>query len=170
MPDKEIPRVPMTYEEYTAYQKLCALVGTIGTLTEKLEKRLKTVPGGWRDARMLDAVTSSLVTRLCSTIPTAKLFAIRREIDHTEVFIRTKPDYTAKKDDNITYVSEDALDRLVQRVMDMECYLCGKNHAESKQCPIRKDIEAVYHFGMKVKKDGTCPLAGLTYVREKEET
>jgi hypothetical protein len=60
---KEIPRWHMSYQEYLAYQELCALVGTIGNLSKKLEKRLRAVPGGWRDARMLDAVSASLVAR-----------------------------------------------------------------------------------------------------------
>lgn len=170
MTEKEIPRWHMSYQEYLAYQELCALVGTIGNLSKRLEKRLRAVPGGWRDARMLDAVSASLVARLCDTIPAEKLLAIRREIKHTQVYIRTRPDYGAKSKDDVTYVNEEALDRLVQRVMEMECHLCMKNRAEAKRCPIRKDIEAVYHFGLEVgKKDEGCPLAGLTYVREKED-
>ena len=43
---KDIPRTKMTYDEYTAYQELGALVGTIGGLSKRLEKRLRTVPGG----------------------------------------------------------------------------------------------------------------------------
>lgn len=169
MSDKEIPRWGMTYQEYLAYQELCALVGTIGHLSKKLEKRLKAVPGGWRDARMLDAVSASLITRLCDTIPIEKLLAIRREIDHTQVYIRTKPDYCQRSLDNITYVREDALDDLVQHVMNLDCYLCEKNHAQSKQCPLRKTIENLYHFDINVKKTEGCPLAGLTYVRNEEE-
>lgn len=169
MSEKEIERWNMTYSEYTAYLELCALVGTIGNLSKKLEKRLRAVPGGWRDARMLDKVSATLITRLCDTIPAKKLLAIRKEIDHTEVYIRTKPDYCQKSLDNVTYVPEVALDALVQHVMNMDCYLCDKNHAESKKCPLRENIEKLYHFDINVKKTEGCPLAGLTYVRDEEE-
>ena len=168
---KDIPRTKMTYDEYTAYQELGALVGTIGGLSKRLEKRLRTVPGGWRDARMLDSVTASLMTRLCDTIPADKLLAIRREIEHTQVFIRTIPDYCARSRDGVTYVNEEALDRLVQRVMDFECHMCERNRVDAKRCQVRKDIEAVYHFGLDVKKtDDSCPLMGMSLVREKEDT
>lgn len=169
MPDQEIPRWGLTYEEYTAYLELCALVGTIGNLSKKLEKRLRKIPGAWRDARLLDVKSANLITSLCDTIPAKKLLALRREIDHTEVYIRTRPDYCQKSLDNITYVREDALDALVQHVMNMDCYLCMKNHAESKQCEIRKTIENLYHFDVDVKKKEGCPLAGLTFVRNEEE-
>jgi len=166
---KEIPRWHMSYQEYLAYQELCALVGTIGNLSKKLEKRLRAVPGGWRDARMLDAVSASLVARLCDTIPAEKLLAIRREIEHTQVYIRTRPDYGAKSKDDVTYVSEEALDRLVQRVMDFHCHMCDKSRADAKRCQVRKDIEDMYHFGLSVRDTDTCPLMGMSLVREEEK-
>lgn len=166
---KEIPRVKMTYDEYVAYLELCALVGTIGNLNKKLEKRLRQIPGAWGTARLLDAASAGLVTRLCDTIPIEKLLAIRKEIDHTQVYIRTKPDYCQKSLDNVTWVQERALDQLVQRLMNLECYLCMKNHQESKRCEVRKAIEDVYHFDVAVKKTEGCPLAGLTFIRDEEE-
>lgn len=168
--EKDIPRTRMNYAEYTAFLELGALVGTIEGLSKRLEKRLRAVPGGWRDARMLDSVTASLLTRLCETIPLEKLLAIRKELDHTQVIIRTRPDYAAQSRDSVTYVNEEALDRLVQRVMDFECHMCDRSRAEAKRCQVRKDIEGIYHFGLNVgKADDACPLMGMSLVREKEE-
>lgn len=164
--EKEIPRWHMTYEEYLAYQELCALVGTIGNLCLKLKKRLQAIPGGWRDARLLDVKSANLIAQLCDTIPAEKLLAIRREIDHTQVYIRTRPDYTAKSNDDVTYVNEEALDRLVQHVMNFHCHMCDKNRADAKRCQVRKDIEAMYHFGLPVSKTDGCPLMGMSLVRE----
>ena len=169
MGENKPPRTPMRHDEYVAFLELAALLGCTENLTASLEKRLRSIPGGWRDARLLDNLAGRLLTRLCDTIPAKKLTALRREIDHTQVFIRTRPDYGANSNDDVTYVREDALDKIVNRLIGFECKLCDRSLAEQKRCRLRKEIEDIYHFELPVPAGGECPMIGASLMRIRED-
>ena len=92
---------------------------------------------------------------------------IRAELHNTitEVTVK-KPSITADMksyyDDNLTYVSQRALERITRRCVEFDCMFCEKAGKEAKRCQLRQDIESTYHYELLAgfKKDTVCPFAG----------
>ena len=153
-------RWPVSGQEYYATRALMGIVSTFETELKVLEKRLKAVPYGWRDAKMIAAVADSLLIRLLKTVPPNKLAQIQQEISHTRVEINVTRDYTGKSKEQFTYVPNSALEWLEDRVIDMECSMCDLDEKQAKKCPVRKNIEALYMYDFP-ERESCCPLAQL---------
>ena len=112
---------------------------------------------------MLMAVSEKLLAGILRTVPRKKLAVIRKELDSTEVLVNVKNTIAppAKTDtDGFTYVSQRALERITQRVVNYECFCCEKKGAEAKHCQLRKDIEATYMFDYHCPSKKECPFVG----------
>ena len=147
-------------QEYYATRALMGIVSTFETELQILQKRLKSVPYGWRDAKMIAAVADSLLIRILKTVPPKKLAQIQQEISHTHVEINVTRDYTGKSKEQFTYVPNKALEWLEDKVLDTECTMCDMDKSEAKRCPVRKNIEALYMYDFP-EKESCCPLAQM---------
>lgn len=164
-PDKDADgRFHFSEREYYATRELFGVVSTFNRYAGLLERRVREIPGGWRDLRMLMAVSEKLLKNILRTVPKKKLAAIQKELRNTEVTVNVRNTVAppAKTDtDGFTYVSSRALERITQRVVDYECFCCEKTGADAKKCQLRKDIEATYMFEYPCQK-GECPFAGMS--------
>ena len=92
-------------------------------------------------------------------MPNKKLAQIRQEISHTRVEINVTPDYTGQHRKMFTYVPNDALEWMENQVIDLHCMMCEKTDKESKKCPVRRNIEALYMYDFPERKG--CPIAHM---------
>lgn len=156
-------RMPLSQREYCALRMLFGVISSFSLAASDMEARVKSIPGAWRDYRMLQVVAGKLLDRILLTIPLKKLLQIRTELAHTKVMVEVKRDYCLPVKDNyedmITYVPQRALERITQQVVDCECVFCEKAGKDAKRCQLRRDIEAAYHWEY---PDGgqECPFAG----------
>ena len=163
----KIPELYFTEREYYALREVFGLVSTFDRCAGQLEKRLKLIPGAWRDYRMIQTVALKLIQMLLYTIPEKKKKQISAELHNTitEVTVK-KPSITADMksyyDDNLTYVSQLALERITRRCVEFDCIFCEKAGKEAKRCQLRQDIESTYHFELftDFQKNRVCPFAG----------
>ena len=155
-----VGRWPLSGQEYYAARALMGIVSTFETELKVLEKRLKAIPYGWRDAKMIAAVADTLLIRLLKTVPPNKLAQIQHEISHTRVEINVTRDYTGKAREQFTYVPNGALEWLEDKVIDMECSMCDLDEKQAKKCPVRKNIEALYMYDFP-ERESCCPLAQM---------
>ena len=153
-------RQPLTGREYYALRALMGIISTFETEDESLKNRLKAVKGGWRDLKLIEALSQKLLDSVLATIPQKKLEQIRLEIAHTRVEINVVRDVSGKYKPNFTYVPNDALEWLEEQVIDLSCMLCDKQGKETKRCPIRRNIEALYMYDFPERKG--CPIAQLS--------
>lgn len=157
-------RSPLSGREYYALRELFAAVDGFNRTAQELENRVRTVPGGLRDLRMLRSVSAKLMGNILGTVPVKKLAQIRRELENSEMLIRVKP-VNPKKDeyeDNLTYVPQQALERICRKAIELECFCCEKKGREAKKCQLRNDIQETYMF--EYPDDGKeCPFAGATF-------
>ena len=66
IPDNERP--PLSYREYRALRQLFGMVYAWDRDGSELQKRLKLIKGGWRDARLLMTVSEKLLKKLDQAI------------------------------------------------------------------------------------------------------
>jgi len=157
-------RTNLSGREYYGLRALMGVVSTFETELGYLEKRLRGINMGWCHARLIVALADRLLDKVLATVPPKKLQQIRQEIDHTRVEINVTPDYTGAHKQMFTYVPNDALEWMEDQVIDMNCLMCEKTEKESKRCPVRKNIEALFAYDFPERK--VCPIAQMTIERE----
>jgi hypothetical protein len=161
-------RTPLGAREYYALRNLFGMVSSFEVTAKDLEKRVKSIPGGWRDMRLLTVLSEKLMKNVVETIPTKKLQLIRKELEHTVVHIDVKNNVLPKKesaDNRFTYVPEGTIDRLVDIAVQTECLFCEKKGKDAKHCQLRKDIEMTYMYDIP-SDHVACPFAGITTLED----
>lgn len=156
-------RFHFSEREYYATRELFGIVSTFNKCSGELERRVREIPGGWRDLKLIMAVSEKLLGGILRTVPKKKLAIIRKELTNTEVLVRVRNDIAPTVQtgtDGFTYVSQRALERITQRVVDFECFCCQKQGAEAKHCQLRRDIEATYMFDYPCPAKKDCPFQG----------
>ena len=148
-------RTPLSHREYTALKQLFGILYMWNSQAPELKKRLETIPGGWRDARMIATVSDNLLRKIFRTIPFKKLGMIKKELDNTtcEVKVKYNVGHTPPGE-AYTYVPQGPLERVTVKAMEEECYLCDKTGKDCLKCPLKADIEALYMWDFPKVKDG----------------
>ena len=157
--EQQPERINLSGKEYYSLRALMGIVSTFETELHSLEKRLRGIKMGWCHARLIVALADRLLDRVLATVPQKKLAQIRQEIGHTRVEINVTPDYTGAHKKAFTYVPNDALEWLEDQVIDLNCVMCEKTDKESKRCPVRRNIEALYMYDFPERKG--CPIAQM---------
>ena len=156
-------RTNLTGQEYFALRSLMGIVSTFATEDRVLKNRLKKVPMGWCDVKMIEAKADRLLDAVLATIPAKKLAQIRQEIGHSRVEISVVRDVTGAHKKAFTYVPNEALEWLEDQVIDLNCMMCDKTEKESRKCPVRRNIEALYQYDFPERKG--CPIAQMNIER-----
>ena len=154
---------PLSHSEYRAMMQLFGIASIFETCGADLKKRVQDlIPNGWRDIRMIQTVAQRVTDKLVETVPLNKLRAIRQELDRTICEIKVLP--PVKDQSSLcTYVEQDALERIANRAMINQCYLCGKCGGDARACELRKDIERLYNWDFpKIKNGESCYFAGAS--------
>jgi len=160
----EKERKPLRQKEYYALRTLFGMVEMFAKHAELLEKRVKGIPDGWRDMRMIASVAQKLMEHILETVPDKKLASIQKELRHTVVEIKVTPDYSGENS-GCCYISEDTLDGLIQRLMNAECFLCDKSGAAMKACGLRKTLADAYPWDFPTKGE-PCPFSMMRFENE----
>lgn len=169
IPDEN--REPLSAREYRALRQLFGIVDMWDSQGSELRRRLKLIPNGWRDARLIMSLSVKLLTKLCETIPRERLKLIQKELDNTTCEITVRNTITKDERKAYTYVEEEALERITDKAMEVDCLLCDKRGKEARDCQLRKDIERLYMWGFpKIQKDQNCHFAMCSVEDYKDET
>lgn len=159
-----LERTSLSGQEYYALRALMGVVSTFAVETRTLEKRLRKIKMGWCRAKLIEAVADKLLVELLKTVPPKKIAQIRQEIEHTRVEVSVTRDFTGNHKQTFTYVPNDALEWLEDKVVDMECMMCEKTSKESKRCQVRRNIEALYMYDFPDRGE-VCPIAHMNIER-----
>lgn len=159
IPDQD-GRYPLSEREYRALRKIFGLVTALLEAQPDLEARCRDIPGGWRDLRMLCAVSQGLMAKILRTVPKRKLGAIYQELDHTYTDVRVsygKP----QEGTQYTWIPAAALETIRRQAIAVECYCCDKQGKDAKRCLLRQALLDTYHDEVPPPTDGRgCPFAG----------
>lgn len=127
----------------TAYE--CQIIQLItGTLKQcernekRIEERLRTIPNGWRDWRLMLSILRRMSDALIDTMPDKEITYLDRMLKHGEILVRFRPPI---RDNEYQLVEDEALTRMVNEIMENECAICFKEGREIKHCQLRKDLE-----------------------------
>ena len=162
MSSEEIKTKPLAEKEYYAIRELFGLISAIQKYGSILKQRAQMKSGVWEKMQRIDADSQDVLQSLLVTIPIEKLRLIQRELPNIRVTVETTPERGyRKKNDEYVYVTAKALDLLIQKTVDFECFACDKTGKAVADCPVRKAIEDTYPFKLPGGSDGQCKFSGI---------
>lgn len=121
-----LPRSRLRQEETDSIIFLLCCETRLKAIQKHMESRLRSIPNGWRDVRMLETVLGKLVDNLLDTVPTDKLYTLKRLLPDTRMHI-TYTRQVGKHKDEVTGIHEKDLDLLTAVSHDAICKLCDGN-------------------------------------------
>lgn len=132
--------VPLNHAEMDVVRKLGLVDYVMEHHSGVLEKRLRTIPDGWRRYRLLKSLLDKLLVEVFCTVPQGQMRAIDMLFRRGEIIIRPKS--AAPEKGMVIAPVEDIL-RVTEAAMRGECEYCLKTAAEVKGCKLRKAMTNV---------------------------
>ena len=137
--DTPLPIMNMNKGELNDFFCVCAGLDALEDYIEKHPARLRAIPGGYRDARMLLSVMDKLAKNIRQTIPPEK----RRGADLTSRNMKYKLSLgpRAAKEKDAMIMSLDTLDALVLSAHEGKCKICMRDTCAG--CALCKALDNV---------------------------
>ena len=126
---------PMNGEELRVVEYLTAMNSKMIRAGDCMRDRLRSVPNGWRQWRLLAVTVDNLLVAIYNTMTPKNLRHLENICDHGEIIIRLRP---AVRIPEHTLVNEDDLRTVVNTAMAAECPICFKQGKEIDKCPLRQ--------------------------------
>ncbi len=104
---------------------LFALRQEVNDSKETLEKRLRSIPNGWRDLKMVLSVLDKLIDRIKGTIPEEKLGAIARNLTRMSWRVYMAKPVNVPPDEVV--VAGPDLDTMIYYAHEANCVACDGN-------------------------------------------
>lgn len=138
----ELPILHMNRGELNDFFCICAGLDAMEAYAENHSARLKAIPGGWRDMRMMMAVMDKLVRRIRQTIPPEKRAGV--DLTSRHIQYKLKLGKSAAQEQDAMLMSLQTLDALVLSAHEYRCRICGKNTCAG--CPLCRALDNVLAF------------------------
>ena len=142
MPDEKKARSPtitrLRADETDSVFALYACLQEIDKAKKSMEKRFRTIPGGWRDISMLRSVLSKLIDRILETVPSDKLVSLSKNMRYMSYRVYFVRPVTLPHDEVV--VTGDDLATLTQYAHEYSCTACDK---DCNKCELGKALDHV---------------------------
>lgn len=166
-PDED-GKFPLSGNEYYAVREIFAVISAFETSMDYLKDRAKLKPGTWRDMKLVSTKSQSAVGELLRTVPLKKIEQIMIELKNTFITVDVRPVRGVKppKRPDYVYVPAAALDGLIERVMDIDCFACEKRGREIKKCQLRALIEDTFPYAIPEPDNDGCKFCNCHISRD----
>lgn len=125
----------MNREELKRFELVACLDAQLMGAEKTMEPRLRTIPNGWRDYRMVMTRLGQLVEAIYQTMPDKAVKHMVNLLRHGEAIVRIKP---IDSGHYLQPIDVRDLRVLVNLAVEAECFGCSKGRAEIKGCELRK--------------------------------
>ena len=107
-------------------------------------KRVKSIPNGWRDLRMLRAILEKLVNAIMWTIPAEKVEGVARTVTRMRYSVTQGKAVTRPNENNEQIVAAWEIDALVAAAHQYRCRLCDGTNCS--KCKLGKALDNLVAF------------------------
>lgn len=126
---------PLNGSEMRVLEYLAAMESKMIESGDTMRERLKAIPNGWRQWRLMASILDRLLEQLYAIIPVKNLRHMQQICAFGEVLIRMRPPVHTPE---YTLLREDDLKQLMDVAIRQECAMCLKEGKEIDRCPLRK--------------------------------
>ena len=143
-------------------ERLFGLFATISELArsaedERFKARLRSIPGGWRDWRLMLAVCERVLERIMLTVPMPKRISIVRQMPRMRFRITQGP-LADKPREGEEIVDAPDLEALVLSTWEWRCRICD---APCARCAVGRALDRVMPFDRDGLRWGEIDLASF---------
>ena len=131
--------LPLKGKELKCVEYLVGMESRIAESGDALRDRLRLIPNGWRNFRLIFATLDRLLTALYETMPLKSRLYMGKITRDGEILIRFKP---ASRAPEWTVIRDDDLAVITNLAMASECAICLKQGREAKKCELRRALES----------------------------
>lgn len=157
-------RFPLSHREYQAIRALFGSQNSLILAQKDIENRIRAIPDGWRDFRLVYSVLEKLLVKLLRTVPSQKLISMKRELKDTYCEVKLKGAVGPLEGDLLRVVPQKDLETVINAATDIQCFACDR--CDYKKCTLYQSIQAMYHYDF--PKTKICPLSEMTDVGKEE--
>lgn len=125
--------------EMDSFNYLTACLTDLAIAQETMEKRVRLIPGGWRNLRMITSVLKNLLVDIKHTFPPEKRAQIQRTAQRMRHKLVIGPQVFT---DDREYVISDQDMGVLTLAASRQCQLCMGTPAECKQCELGKTLDS----------------------------
>ena len=137
---KELPVIRANREHINALFGLFAAVQEMEKAENAMENRIRAIPNGWRDIKMIEKRLDNLISDLCETYPLEKLISIRRMLPHMKYKVQCGVAASSLKDDENLIASDD-LDTISIYAHE-QCKLCIDQ--DCSKCKLGRTFDRIF--------------------------
>lgn len=150
MSDKPtIPVMRTNGRDFDAILGLYAAISEVEAVGKAIEKRVRSIPGGWRDLRLAQTKMEALGGQLMQTIPPEKLRNLKRMVPQVRFRIVLGRQATNAIKGDETIIGFDDLDVLIQAARD-RCKMCADwSRGKCDRCQLGKVMDRVLRYDRK---------------------
>ena len=156
---KELPIIRANREHINALFGLFAAVQEMEKAQNAMENRIRAVPNGWRDIKMLQKRLDSLISDLCNTYPLEKLVSIRRMLPHMKYKVQCGVAASNLKEDENLIASDD-LDTISIYAHE-QCKICIDQ--DCSKCKLGRTFDRIF---MHDRDDGSWAHVDFDRLRD----
>lgn len=108
---------------------------------ERMQTRLKTIRGGWRDARLVASALKRLTDALQWTVPREKRIGFNRTASRSRYLVMQGPLASKPKEGTEEIITTRELDELVSSAWEGRCRMCVDGQCD--RCDLGKVLDGV---------------------------
>lgn len=135
----------------------------LANAVKRAEKRVRMVPGGWRDLKLVEAKLKTLLEKIMDTMPTEQIRAYAHSLHDADFTVgvrcRAVNNEALRESEHAMYVSLSSLSALGDAAQE-KCMMCGLDKAGQAKCPLRKALDELPNNAGE-RFDGGCPYYGI---------
>ena len=126
---------PMNGRELKVIEWLLVLDSRFAEAGDALRGRLRHVPGGWRDWRLMETLCRKLLAEIYCTLPNKTMTYIERMRSFGEALVRFSP---ASRSPEWLLVRDVDMKAIINTAIAAECAVCMKEGKAIDRCPLRR--------------------------------
>ena len=144
-----IPVMRTNGKDFDAILGLYAAISELEGVEKAIERRVRSIPGGWRDLRCASAKLEKLGEDLMRTVPPEKLRNLRRMVPQVRFRIVLGRQATEAVKGDATIIGFDDLDALIDAARD-RCKVCTDwSRGKCDRCELGKVFDRVLRYDRK---------------------
>lgn len=140
MSDKKLPTIRANSRELDQIFTMFAAAQELEHAEQKMERRVRAIPNGWRNLRLCRTLLDQLVMDLVGTLQQEKVAAMKRMLPRMKFKVVCGPNATKTQDDEAILSMKD-LDVLVHYAHEANCMMCLE--ANCRACKLGKTLDGV---------------------------
>lgn len=140
--------IPIMRTNGRDFDTILGVWASLSELTEagtKIEKRIRSIPNGWRDYRCVIAKLEKLADDLIQTIPKEKLPNLQRMVRRIKFKMVVGPQACSTNKDE-TVVGIDDLDKLVTAARERCTFCTDWTRGKCDRCELGKVLDRVLRY------------------------